>query len=1017
MLQEQIIPIDFGGGLDTKTDPKLIVPGKFLSVQNGVFTSPKRVTKRNGYSAMPTAIAGGGNLVSPQLVREYLGEIVCADQGSLYAFSEQDNVWINKGNYASIEVSRDSVDQTFNSTGYVDTVIIGNYELSVWAAYDGSTTSTGSVNTQTSNYVQVKDLLSDVQLKSTTTNPFYTQNISGANPMVRAIILASNIFGIIYINESTHFLVLRTVTVSGSGTFSVSAETNIVAATQVNFDVTGTASGAAVAIYKSNGFEAITIDSSGAVTHTATFVVAAPLVNAGVSSPIFISASANNGYYWLYYCTASNISYVVLSSTLATVLAPTVLFVNSGSPGIYKVNIVSYDSDANTQLVYYGYKTNPNDFLGGSAGFIFQTGISTATNVGVVTSVNTIFHVVPYSRPILYNSVYYAVFVYIGNDGNIHSAQMTFFLLRLDTLKVMARFAYGVANLKSYHLQNLNEGIGYTPNLSLFSNKVTFPCGVVVQVIPFIGFFGANPNAGLCSSLHYVFDFNSINSYGSVISQGVLALGGGYLKMYDGASAVELGFHTAPEITTINLNSGGSLSAGVYNYIVIYQWTDNQGNQHQSAPSLPVSVTSLGSQSAIVNVLSPVLTDKTNVNMAVFRTQINGTVYYEVSNPNLLTTFGAAAFASFNDGAADSAIVDSLQAYTYPSSVVLENTPAAPATKMVSHNNRLWFIDDEARDTIWYTKTGQDGVGISASGFLTIQIDSKLGNISSVAEMDDKLVAFKDNGLCVMSGDGANDTGTGSSLSTPQFVPSDVGCNSFKSCITTPMGVMFQSPKGIYLLGRSLGVQYIGMDVEQFNDQIISAATLISGHSQIRFLTSSGTTLIYDYMFGKWGTFTNHTGVSSDNWAGTYVYATTGGKIYKENPGSYLDDATAFNLTLQTGWLALGSVQGFQRVRRLIMLGDYANGVNVSHGMDIQIAYDFSTTFSSSIPFTFGAASSSGAFQYRERLPRQKCDAISLLISESSTGNSSEYIDLTNISFEAGVKKGVNKLSAANSAG
>ena len=44
-LQTQVIPINYGLGVDTKTDPKLVAPGKLLRLENALFTENKRVKK------------------------------------------------------------------------------------------------------------------------------------------------------------------------------------------------------------------------------------------------------------------------------------------------------------------------------------------------------------------------------------------------------------------------------------------------------------------------------------------------------------------------------------------------------------------------------------------------------------------------------------------------------------------------------------------------------------------------------------------------------------------------------------------------------------------------------------------------------------------------------------------------------------------------------------------------------------------------------------------------------------
>ena len=90
----------------------------------------------------------------------------------------------------------------------------------------------------------------------------------------------------------------------------------------------------------------------------------------------------------------------------------------------------------------------------------------------------------------------------------------------------------------------------------------------------------------------------------------------------------------------------------------------------------------------------------------------------------------------------------------------------------------------------------------------------------------------------------------------------------------------------------------------------------------------------------------------------------------------------------------------------------------------MQCAYDFSTVFGAAVQYFFGGGNVSGPFQYRERMGpnpagtiQQKCDSVSLTITEITSGDPLEYMDLTNMSFEVGIKRGVNKLGAQQSVG
>ena len=51
-LQKQLVSVDLSGGIDTKTDEKLVLPSSLVELENGVFTVGSSITKRNGYSKL-----------------------------------------------------------------------------------------------------------------------------------------------------------------------------------------------------------------------------------------------------------------------------------------------------------------------------------------------------------------------------------------------------------------------------------------------------------------------------------------------------------------------------------------------------------------------------------------------------------------------------------------------------------------------------------------------------------------------------------------------------------------------------------------------------------------------------------------------------------------------------------------------------------------------------------------------------------------------------------------------------
>lgn len=1015
MIQEAVVPVEFGQGVDTKTDPKSVIPGKFIRLENGVFTAPKRIQKRNGYTALGNTIASVGTLSAPQMVHDYNNELIAADQGLLLSYSSNQDAWTSKGNYQSVGLNRTIISQETGATGIADVAILGNYALYAWADALGGIY--GSVVDLTSNSILV-------------TTQVYS-NFAFEIMRVKCVTLAGTTLAVVYQKGTAGEFGARTVTFSGGGVVSFSAETVITSTATGLFDIVATATGGAF-IYSQSTTPGVTV-----ATLSTGLAVSTVSTAAANCTNVHISTTSNNNI-WAYWTISTNdglgnltsltIKYAVYSSVLAPVLAATTV-VATASP-YYVSNMVSKSDSATQQTLYYGlYSTNNN----GSKHMLEYSKYSTITSAGVVGS-STLFAngVIPFSHPFTVGAKIYALFLYRSSDitvsigGTVGPAtEPTLFLIELTNFSsvpnTVARFGSAVAFSNNALAQVVYTSI----NVASFNSNIFYLCvGIAVQSTNNFIVNGSFTTGKILAAYSYSFDFNSQNGYIAKNSGGIAVLNGALMQMYDGNSCVELGFHLFPVITNLTgSTAAGSIADGRYSYLAIFQWVDEQGNLHQSEPSEVATIT-LGNgmpNQVTITVTTNYLTKKDGSSVVLYRTTGAGgttsSIYYLISSINYDTASPLAASITFVDQAADATITANSQPYTYPASSVLENTSPPPSMIMVSHNNRLWAADSEEPNTIWYSKSAQNLVGLSFSAFLTQELDHKFGPITGLAEMDEKLVIGKDTGFFIQAGDGANDTGGGSTLSFPQAVPSDVGISEFKSVITQPNGVMFKSDNGIYILSRSLQIFYIGAEVESYNSQTITSASLVPSKSQIRFLCSSGLTLVYDYIFNQWSTFTNHTGTSSTASNGVYYYATTAGRVFKESSSSYLDNATAYSLLAQTSWLSFASIQGFQRVRRLIVLGDYANGLSALHNLSIQAAYDFSTTFQSAITYAFGAISTSGIFQYRERLPQQKCDSVSLLIQETTTGSDLEYIDLTNISFEVGVKRGVNKLRGQQSVG
>ncbi|MBU6278546.1 MAG: hypothetical protein KGN78_04820 [Actinomycetales bacterium] len=525
-----------------------------------------------------------------------------------------------------------------------------------------------------------------------------------------------------------------------------------------------------------------------------------------------------------------------------------------------------------------------------------------------------------------------------------------------------------------------------------------------------------------------------------------LHLSGGILQMYDGAGVVEHNFHLYPVFNARYANPG-SIDAGVYNYTVCYEWVDNQGNIHQSQPAPPMQVTLTANGRVTLDIQYLAQTAKVGsrpVQIIVYRTGNAasgfGTIFYRLSSltaPNLNSTTGT--YFSFIDNTPDSALakVDSSgnitsfapQLYTQFLSTTapaeVDSQPAPPTGLVQLHRNRLWVVDSTNPLNLWYSKFTGPSTPVAFNDSYVKTVDPRGGPITALATVDDKLLVFKNNQIFYIVGQGPENTGINNDLSDSILITTDAGCVDPRSIVGSPVGILFKSRKGIYLIDRSLAVQYIGASVEAYNAETITSAVLASKRNQVRFTLGSGITLVYDYFVQQWGVFTNQNAIDSLVWNGDIMLLRSSGKVLRETEGVYTDDGQPIRLKLATSWFSFANVQGFQRVRRAQLLGGWKS----EHDLNISVCVDFDDTVIQQItvnpaPVTyFGGSSPYGAgpyggtfqlYQWRVDLARQKCQAVKFIIEDvPSVTGSGEGVSLSSLAFEVGAKQGLNKVPAS----
>lgn len=1016
-IQKSNLNINFAQGLDTKSDPFQLAPGKFLRLSNSIFNTNGQLTKRDGYQSLLPPASGyvlPGASGSAGLTT-FKGNLV-SNGTNLNALLRGDSTWINQGPMRPMSLSAISLARPTKSQTSVDTAVNASVNLicTTW------TDSSSNV------FYQIQDSITGQIVVAP------TQIISGASPRVFAL---GNYFVVTYMITITATVHLRyiAIPVNNPGVPSVGTDLS----TLVNGSVS--AYDAAVANNSLQIFFSGS-DGGGALRRTSlsrTLVQSSTLAQAGYT-PINISAcvdtSPNSPVVYVSFISGTTLYVVSYSTSNTQILAPTTV-----ATSISALNeITSVANNGSVTIVWqttqnYGYVSKRSDYV---------TKISVSSTGTVGASSIFIRGVGLASKAFLLDDVAYVLVVYGSSNSGL--LQPTYFLTDLFG-NLGARLAY-------------SNGGGYYTTQVLPSVYVS---GSTAQVAYLIKDFIASVNpANLTppssisniysqTGINFVsFDFTPQFSTNREIGNN-LNFSGGYVLAYDGTAPTEQNFFLYPEdIAAAWADTGGSIVAkpdtttntNAYYYQVTYEWTDAQGNIHRSAPSVPVPVTTTGSGtsgSITLNIPTLRLTSKSNVRILIYRWSVGQQNYYQVtsiSSPTLNST--SVDSISYLDTQADASILGNSLIYT--TGAVVENIAPPASDTLALFKSRLFLVDAEDRNLLWYSKQVISGTPVEMSDLFTLYVaptegaQGSTGDITVLAPMDDKLIIFKEDAIYYLTGNGPDNTGASNDFSQPIFITSTVGTIN-PNLVLIPQGIMFQSDKGIWLLGRDLSTNYIGSPVESFNSYTVTSAVSIPGTNTVLFTLDGNVTLMYDYFYGQWGTFSITNIISATLFQGVHTFLNSYGELFQQLTGSFKDGAEPVLMGFTTGWLNLAGIQGFQRAYYFYLLGVYYS----PHKINLNIAYDYGSPSQSilinpiNVPSTYGGDNFYGGSpanggsvsleQFRVFFSQQRCQSFQISFDEVynpiSGFNPGAGLTLSGLNLVVGLRKAYAPLPATQSVG
>lgn len=878
--------ISFQGGLSTKTDPKQNIPGSFRILENAVFTQIDSLSKRFGYESYSNRDINLNELVNHEALAVFKDELNMYANSRFYSYSSSIDRWNSRGNIYNVPVS--TVPVIRNSYEQTGAVVATSENVSLYAWEDGR----GGVRVTTVDAVNGTQFLSDYEVSATASNP-------------KVVVLLNKFYLFYY--ESTQIR-YRKMNITVPTTFSAES-TPVTDADSTNkvYDIETIGDEIFVSYNStaaSQNFKIFSIDQTDALSS----VVA---LNETPDRSIHISTDPSSRVI-IAIASTTNVKVFTYSFSLSVQITPVTTIETIGNVS----HVSAIYKDLNLYHIYYevGAAATYNHRIRYATYDLSGSIISAASDY--LRSVGLCAHV--FSR----NG---EIFIPMVHDSGF---QDTYFLGDEDGCLV-TKFSPGIGgNIVPFGKLSKIQDIGDDKFLVVSQGKGR----TVSEEGTFFSLLGVNST---------IIDFDpDINIQDEVLGDN-LHITGGFISMYDGSNLVEHNFHLFPENLSAgsNVSTGGSMSDGTFQYAVVYAWTDNQGQLHRSAPSIPLQVittqgTSTQTQAIVIPTLR--LTEKSNVIIEVYRTEDQGSIFYKITSTSS-PTFNDKTVDSITyvDDKADSAIISGELLYTTGN--ILENAPGPSAKLVTSHKDRLVISGLEDENLFAYSKIRSEGGPVEFSDFLTQRVDPSGGPITALGTLDDKLIIFKKSKIYYVAGDGPTNAGTQNTFTEAQEITSDVGCIAPNSVVSFPNGLMFKSEKGIYSLSRGLTTSYIGARVEDFNDLNITSAILVSDTNQVRFTHSDGSCLVYDYLMNLWSSFTRYEALDADLIDGEYIFLSRNGKVNQEVANTYTDNGLPINIKLETDWISPAGVQNFMRLYRFLLLGDYKS----PHKLNFKLAYNF----------------------------------------------------------------------------
>lgn len=1035
-LQKQKMSLPFTKGLDTKTAQKLAA--KPYRLENAVFVGGD-LQKRNARKQLPAAIFGGGTQSSGEALFTYGSELTRINGGTLYGFSQQSQSWVSKPggqNYCSLAKTK-LIQPSYNAESF-DHAVVGTVGVLVWLN-----------GTNGDIYIAVYDVV---------TGTFYQAStiISGVLVAQAPRLIALGTKVVVLAQQSGGANLYSTVidtTTPGTAPSNLSSIRSDVYTGSFTFDAFAYSTAYAVVAYATGAggtdMNLIAVGPAGTVLASpAATTFAAVAGAAGLTRAISANRdTAGNVYVVFGDATNNKTRFFVASSSFASVVAATDIVTNGNWDSTTADAIVAASVEATTNHLTF-VMTNARTIT--SSVYTSMLGKVVLGSAGIVTA----FAELPSTQGMFITgnfSAYDGTFVF----GAVNLELQQFLGTTYESLQSTAWVLDISGNVISRSLANVS-GVGGAPYQRVCTS---YPSGSSVNFffteqgrtqfgVSIFSSTGAIVNTSFLGVTRITVTKTSAGQLAAVKVGQTLYIGGGLPRTYDGTQVAEAGFALAPTISSLTPGGAGtgSMTDGAHGVTFCYAWTNAQGELVRGPPAVAQTVTvasgaNTGSIAAVVLTMPESMRDLLPPGAVVFieayLTTASGTVYYRVqgyggavlgnltnANPPTLSVTLKTSDANLQSGE-----------LLYTTGGVLNWEAPPPFTAACEHQNRMAILPSENPFAFSVSSLWVPFQQVRFSSFNTAYVPADTGPLTGCASMDGKLVLLTQSACYYTAGDGPDNLGNNQYPAVQRVAGIDAGPVPGSPVAVVPMGIVYQSSKGITLLDRALNQQLLGADVEAFSTapwvlrSILLYPRLQQIHFQVDdgsdipgtllpdgFTSNGGYRLVYDYFRNQWSVDPNCGAQESCLYQGYVTQVRSDGLVWQETPGLYVEAGAPNSMLVETEWIHLDNIQGFQRLYYVELIGNYGSDFT----LQLDVAYGYAGT-SPTVPtytetVTLDGATvaflQGGAFNVRHHLGK-KCNAVKFRIRDTNIrGNGSGMLNLTDLAIEVGIKKGIFKLPA-----